>query len=351
MSRKYIVSHAGQELGPFSDSELRRMVKSHELLPIDYIYDEDMKDWVMIGERIDLHAEPAPSTSPASISTLGSTNRGDELPPPASVIMRKNPVPQSTQSTKSISLPPPQTSSQSQLPTEPYAQLAKPVASKPSVAPIDEDSPTQTQAKLQSSPSPTTFDPGRIKFKSGVGEISLDPRVAGTIHLGIKECSTSGVSLPPQAELTVQSAQAKKLLWNLRGQVPAGEELKVEIVAKDDFDNVSKSFSASFEVHSNHPSFGKIPVDVVAGFGQFKLQLTLAGQFQFELKALAPNSLQLPSVTAVSVRPGRPVKLIMDAPKEVVAGQSVSVLVKAVDAFGNLVTDYEGDAAIDIKAS
>ncbi len=48
---KYLVSHQGHELGPFTLPEIVERVRSKDLDLLDYIYDKNQGDWVMLMEH------------------------------------------------------------------------------------------------------------------------------------------------------------------------------------------------------------------------------------------------------------------------------------------------------------
>ena len=48
LQTRYLVSHSGQQQGPFSQAEITSKIFSHELLLCDYIFDELEGHWIMI---------------------------------------------------------------------------------------------------------------------------------------------------------------------------------------------------------------------------------------------------------------------------------------------------------------
>lgn len=54
---KYLVSHQGQETGPFTLDEIVAKVRGKEIELFDYIFDEAKKDWVLLMEHADLAAK------------------------------------------------------------------------------------------------------------------------------------------------------------------------------------------------------------------------------------------------------------------------------------------------------
>lgn len=54
---KYLVSHQGQEAGPYSLDEIVGQVREKKLELFDYIFDESKQDWVLLMEHADLAAK------------------------------------------------------------------------------------------------------------------------------------------------------------------------------------------------------------------------------------------------------------------------------------------------------
>lgn len=54
MQSKYYVSHQSKQMGPYSINEIVRCVEAGTLSPLDYIYDEAAKDWVVFLEHKEL---------------------------------------------------------------------------------------------------------------------------------------------------------------------------------------------------------------------------------------------------------------------------------------------------------
>jgi c-di-GMP-binding flagellar brake protein YcgR len=48
MANQYFVSHNNEQQGPYTVEQIVSHVKDGELVPVDYIYDEDKGDWVML---------------------------------------------------------------------------------------------------------------------------------------------------------------------------------------------------------------------------------------------------------------------------------------------------------------
>jgi hypothetical protein len=69
----YYVSHDGAQYGPWSLDDITGKVKSSELTLLDYIWDDEKKDWIMLMDFSPLHPRfetLKPQTSPAAAPKL-----------------------------------------------------------------------------------------------------------------------------------------------------------------------------------------------------------------------------------------------------------------------------------------
>jgi len=69
---KYLVSHKGKEVGPFSLDEILTQVREKELDLFDYIYDEAAQDWVLLMEHAEVSGRlksHKPQRPPNSLKT------------------------------------------------------------------------------------------------------------------------------------------------------------------------------------------------------------------------------------------------------------------------------------------
>ena len=73
-STKFVVSHLDEQLGPFDEQELKAKWGRGEILPIDYVYDEVKQDWVLLTEcfawaiKPEPRAKPAPKVAPVAMT-------------------------------------------------------------------------------------------------------------------------------------------------------------------------------------------------------------------------------------------------------------------------------------------
>ncbi|MGE0528949.1 MAG: GYF domain-containing protein [Bdellovibrionales bacterium] len=132
---KYLVSHQGQQVGPFTLNEVVAKVRSKDLDLFDYIFDENKQDWILLMEHAPLanalksNKPPAPphvGTGTTAAPALTSTH---SAPPVA------RPEPKSTPSSRQASVTP----STAVLAAAPTSQLTS-AAMTEAVSPVATDS-------------------------------------------------------------------------------------------------------------------------------------------------------------------------------------------------------------------
>lgn len=319
MQSKFIVSHEGQELGPLSEPEIKQMLATGELLPIDYVYDEDREDWILINERFEVVASPKPD--PLNVKPPAAKvnpTEGADAPPPAQVVARRGRTPANPVPPASNVLGPPMA-----------------VKNTPAVA------PTATPPAAQ-----ITSDIGRVSFSGGVGTVSLKQLRAGRVVLRLKDCSSPNLSLPSETVVNVQPGPAKLLSWELPSECRAGEEIQLSVAARDAYDNPTSAFDGHLELNVKGAMTERHKVVFAKGTASLKLRWTKSGLLQVEMADPNHHNLGLPAPRTVTVKAGPAAKLVVESPSQSVAGDNLPVTVKAVDEFGNLATDFKGEIAV-----
>lgn len=89
---KYLVSHQGQETGPYTLDEIVGKVRAKEIELFDYIFDESKQDWVLLMEHADLAAK-LKSNKPPRPPQAQATNVVELKPAPAAKKEVVAPVP------------------------------------------------------------------------------------------------------------------------------------------------------------------------------------------------------------------------------------------------------------------
>ncbi|MGZ5279121.1 MAG: hypothetical protein ACXWC9_04220 [Pseudobdellovibrionaceae bacterium] len=297
MQTKFIINHKDRQLGPLTENQITKMLALNQIFPTDYLYDEEKKDWVVLSERFDSFHPPEAKQVPAKQAK------------------------QEEQKAQTVEAP---------------AIIEMPAATPPSPAIAKEVDSTQKKHA------------GKIHLSGGVGTFSIQQVKAGQVSLKLK--SGSGLDLPLDLSLTIQSAPAASIRFAGPETCRAGEDVTFELTAFDAFENPASDFSGSLEVICS----GKEKVSKAAqfekGLAKVTFNRTLNEQVIFEIKANAKSDLKFPAPTKLMVQPNVPVKLIAEGPTEVQAGENFDLKITALDAFGNVVTDFNGEIDLEVEA-
>ena len=166
-------------------------------------------------------------------------------------------------------------------------------------------------------------------------------RTSGTITLTIQ---VGDLSIKT-AVVTVSAAAATRLELAGLPTARAGDAFVVTATARDEFGNVADGFGglATFlsDDHNSTLPSGKSFTGTDAGVKLFLLTFRTAGPRSVTLGAGG-----LTSTLALSVAPGALNHFVLAAPDSVNEFAPFSLVARAFDAFGNVVTDYAGTVAI-----
>ncbi|MGE3388007.1 MAG: hypothetical protein AB7K41_14855 [Bdellovibrionales bacterium] len=391
MAAKYIVSHAGQEVGPYSDDEIKQMLLGNQLLPIDYLYDEKKQDWILLSERFDVKSlsqemglppqVPGQKAKSALPKTSAYPSLSNEVPTPQPTQPRKvQPTSSETPTatfqvqplqnnvvteTTPLNAPPPlatppKTTTPSPASTPALATSAvAPTASTAlalanATAPLGPVTPTiaaaetgvfslpaETSSAIPAAATAAVTTQQTLKFQGGVGQVSLKQLQAGRVMIKLQDNGTN-ISLPVETVVNVEPGPAKTITWLSPNHCKAGEEIEVALVSRDAFDNITSAHSGDMEIVVKGQKSEKHKVNFVSGRAAVKLKWTVAETVTLELNC--PDSkLALPAPLTIDIYSGPAVRLLVETPPNAVAGESMPFTVKAVDQYGNLATDFKGE--------
>ena len=82
---QYYISHEGQQIGPMDLSEVVQGVRDNKLSLMDYIYDEDKADWILlmeypaIAQQLKDHKPPPPKKMPSQVAAPETTLLQDKV--------------------------------------------------------------------------------------------------------------------------------------------------------------------------------------------------------------------------------------------------------------------------------
>ncbi len=372
MQEKYVVSHNGFEEAPLKASDILAKLAKKEFAPVDYVFVEEKKDWIMLADfqaYLDLHEPKStliPDTPPAiSPYPVLSEEKKEKL---------LKQIPQSKEIAKVQSSAPPViavapsknkaidevTAPQIRLPVTPTvapvlnmpaptpapaATLAAPIA--PTVAAPVAASPIALPppAAQDASPSQEKIS-APLKLTQGEASYSLSAEKAGQFSVKLKSTSLDAGSA---LEVKVKSGKPEKVTWEGPTRKTVGQHAVFQIFAKDQFDNLVKSYSGEMSLKWQGDVHAPAKVRFISGVGEVQVTTTKAQKVGFEILSSSdfPN-VKLPSPALVQFEAGPAEKLVLEGPSEVMAGEPVQVKVRAVDKYGNLA---KLDAEVEVEVT
>lgn len=339
MQTKFKVHFKNRELGPLTEAQIRKMLDSKQLGLTDKYHDEEKQDWIPLAEKFGPQKEavavapvPAPAPKPSA--------------PPAALAQAAAPKVEAP--TPKIETPAPKV----EAPAPVKVEAAKKSAPQFEVMEVSDDTipvPVSPELKAISKPAePAVAHSGKVEMSGGSAMISFKQMKAGSFSLKLK--SGSGLDLPTELSVVIQSAPASQIHLEGAKECKAGEEISFELKALDSFENLATDFQGSFEVHLEGSQSETCMANFEKGCSTVKFKPTKAGSCSVRVKDSSKDRLALPIPWEVKVHPNVPVKLIAEAPSEARAGEEIALKVTALDAFGNIVTDFDGHIDLEVEA-
>ena len=346
MSLKFVVSHLDQQIGPFTEQELKTKWSKGELLPIDYVYDELKKDWILLAERFEWVAAPTDSAPPPL-----KPNTDRKKIPPAPVV--QNPAPQ------------PNANMSQQKPAESTIVIHTPILNLPQTPVVVQDPlPTPTSLPMMhTQPSPVVApsvlvkanpqrpQPAKVKIVNGVGEIDLSPDTPGQVELVLQNSSSGNLKLQEPLKIQVRPLEPEEIMWAFPLEQTVGQDLEILLKAVDGKGTVCTHFSESFTLRIGGSEPKTMNVQINAGVAAVKLANTKAEKWEVSFQYAGARSLRLPESKTMEWQPGPAARLILDGPPDLIAGHPLKVQVRAVDQYGNLAKTFQGTVVLEVKAS
>ena len=291
MGSKFVISHLDQQLGPFSEEELRARWLNGELLPIDYVYDEGKQDWLLIPDRF----------------AWAATATQNVTPPPIKEMKKRRPP-------------------------APKVEIAG-------------SSLLKEWKKAEGNQG------AKAKIVDGVGEFDLSPLSPGQVELVLQDASSSFVKMQEPLKIHVRSPEPEEIVWTIAAQQTVGQDVEVALKAVDANGTVCGHFNAELTIDIQAEAGREQRVRLQNGVAAIRFHHTKTETWKLTLNHSGEKKLRLPRPHSLSWLPGPAVRLVLDGPPSLVAGQPLKVQVKAVDAYGNLAKTFQGTVILEVKAS
>ena len=185
--------------------------------------------------------------------------------------------------------------------------------------------------------------------------LTIDQAGAGyTLHANAGNLASSVTS-----PLSISAASPTQLVVTTQpaADISAGSEFGISVVAEDAFGNVATTFqgpvTASLADITNAGSLGgNATVTAVNGVANFSGLVLNAAAVDDALQ-LTSGALSSTSTNPFEVTPAAPVRwvLVSQPPAKIPARQSIRIVAAIEDAFGNVVSDYDGTATVAIASA
>ncbi|GEM_PF-3003526 len=334
MQQRYSVSHNGQEVGPFTKDEILQKLKIDELFPTDYVYVEAQADWIALFEFapdalvVETPKAEKTTTAKQSSDVVVDAKTLPEISlkaPEPSVVAKAEKVP--------TAIPP--------VPKKTAAIETK-VESKAEV-PAVQNSKAET-LKNETKKSEVKID--QVTLDGGVGTIELLQYTAGEVQLELK---SEKLKSEGAEKFVVSAAPAASLKLSGPEQLTAGDSCQIDIEAVDKWGNCDTNFTGKISISLSEGAEVKGgEVSLKQGRGVFEFVSKKAEKITASMGKF--GNLDTSASWSVAYQAGPAVRLVVESPTEVVAGQPVKVQVRAVDEFGNLATTCNESVKLAVNA-
>ncbi len=185
-----------------------------------------------------------------------------------------------------------------------------------------------------------------IRLENGQLELMLSHKISEKIEFKLMSSNDSLDLSENKKEILVHAGRAESLSIEGSSELIAGEECNFVVSAKDSFGNIDNNFTQTLSVKVTGQAECEKAVEMKNGKGSLCIKNNKAESMSFEI--FDGSNISLKATHKLKVKPAKAAKLIIDTPAEATAGEMIRVALKAVDSFGNLVTDFNG--AVELAA-
>lgn len=322
--KTYIVSHLGQEIGPHTEEQLINLWDQKQILPIDYVFDEEKQDWFLITDIFDWAQH---LTSVTALHRIVKEQLKPQDAPPSLDKVEK---------TLSGSAP----------------NFKKSTLQKPAEKVIVKEDPPPSEVILRR-PKNISYT---TQFNAGQAKIDLTDLAKNPGAFELREIPGSPLKFKEPFSIEIRPATAKKLAVRSPQTVQAGQTINVKLEATDENGHFCPNLDGFAELSiSIDGSLRKERIQILKGLGHFSMTHLRAEKISFEISSLneivdnESLKLQTEAPSYTQVQPGPATHMSFNGDKNFVVGQEIKIELQAVDQFGNFVKNFS--AKIDIEAN
>lgn len=313
--KSYIISHLGQEMGPYTETELKALWEKRQILPVDYLFDEEKQDWFVVGDVFEW-AQQLTSTSIPIQKTTPAPITSDEMPP----------------------------------------DLTKVERTKTGVFKVEKTNTkmiAKVEAKEDPPPSETIFRRPqnmsyKTEFNSGEAKVDLSDLSKQPGSFILRELPGSPIRFKETFQIEIHPAVATQLNLQAPPTVQAGQTVNVKVEALDEHGHFCPTVDGQIELTIRFENeLKKEKVQVLKGLGHYGFYHTRAEKVGFEISISIENLATTPAVYT-QIQPGQATHMSVIGKNQFVAGQPIQLQLQAVDQFGNFVQNFS--ARVEIEA-
>lgn len=393
----FTVSHDEQNFGPFSRDEIGEKVRTGKFSLVDFVYDEDRADWITLlefmpemestqpgvkafdapwEEKTAVQSRVTLSAGSAPIEVQSETKTGFKLG-----LTSETNVPSATEvapAVKSTVLDELKVGSKgdakqeikgdskadgkidAKIDMKADTKVDTKIDTKIEVKPdtkTDLKTETKSEPKIEAKAEPKFETKGeakaaasveKLELQNGVGQFELMQTTAGQMQLRVKLPFGKTLDLPQPLPIVVKPGKAERLSMKGEKECVAGQSFSVTFEAFDKYGNFASDYKGSIGISLSGSAEGAGSVKFENGKAQYSFTNKVAEKVIVKMKG-GEAGLDVASSIEVLYKAAPAARLEVVAPTEVVAGQPVSVTVKAFDAFGNLATDLGGLVSLEVE--
>lgn len=285
MQKQFYVSHNAKDLGPFTREEISMKLQKKELFPSDFIYIEQKEDWVLLEEFVGGKS----SVAPVHVSQT---------------------MPEKTV-TKTVT-------------DVKFEDLA--YGKSPSAA------SNHVEHKAAHKHNTVRFDKGEAK-------VAVHNEKVGTLTIAV-DSKKLGLAVETRTEIKFVAGAASQIHWDAPSDVVVGQSARLSFRALDKFGNLDTRFEGSIRLESAHKVDGLGVVQFKAGLAHKDVRWTKAEAVEFKISAQTPPNLECKKTCKVNFKAAPAAKILIESKNEAHVGEEVYVTVRAVDAYGNLDSNF-----------
>jgi len=190
------------------------------------------------------------------------------------------------------------------------------------------------------SSDPLAVLPANATLTNGTKTFSATLKTAGNQTITATDTVTSSITGTSGA-INVTSGTATKFTVTAASTATAGTPINVTVTALDAFNNTATTYAGTIHFTSNDPA-AALPADATLtnGTGTFSATLKTVGNRTISVKDTVTTATGTSGTIVVSA--GAATSFTVTTPSTATAGTAIGVSLKAVDAYGNKVTNYTG---------